>query len=165
MISMKPTAEGFVTVRFTEWDLGHAAMVGFIRQVQNVSRGLKDGYGFRGDGWGAHINGALGEAAVACYLDRFWAIGTMRGTDVNEYQVRTRLRDDYDLILHPKDPDEQIYFLVTANPPDFTIRGWIVGCDGKQQQWWRDPAGGRPAYFVPQSKLRSLADFAVEVAV
>ena len=26
-----------------------------------------------------------------------------------------------------------------------------TGGDGKQREYWKDPAGGRPAYFVPQS--------------
>lgn len=164
MITLTETPQGLITVRFTEYDLAHAGMAGFFRQVKNQSRGLKDAYGFRGDGWGAHINGALGEAAVACYLDRFWSIGVMRGTDVHQYQVRTTMSEHVSLILHPGDADDQIFFLVRATPPDFTIHGWLPGAGGKQQRYWGDPAGGRPAFFVPAAALRPLSDFDPEVA-
>jgi hypothetical protein len=34
-----------------------------------------------------------------------------------------------------------------------------MGRNGKQQEYWTEPGGnGRPAYFVPQSKLKPMPD-------
>lgn len=35
----------------------------------------------------------------------------------------------------------------------YRVTGWIEGRAGKQAPYWRDPVGGRPAFFVPQAAL------------
>lgn len=58
------------------------------------------------------------------------------------------------LLIQHDDPD-WVYVLVDASQhPTYHIRGCIKGCDAKQKQWWADPVGGRPAYFVPQVALQ-----------
>jgi len=45
------------------------------------------------------------------------------------------------------------------------VHGWIASEDAMQEQWRKDPAGGRPAYFVPQAKLSPLKMLANESSV
>jgi hypothetical protein len=101
------------------------------------------------------IEGAAGEMAVAKLANIYWNgnMGNLKAADVGRLQVRTRSRDYYDLILHPTDPDDSAFILVVGKAPRFRIVGWIVARDGKLQKWWKDPAGNRPAFFVPQSEL------------
>ena len=132
-----------------------AAQAGVLRQVENIKKGVKPAYGAGNEkDWQYGIEGAMGEFALAKYLGVFWhGKGKMWGNDVGVYQVRTSSRLDGDLILHPKDDDEKTYWLVTGLNGNYWIRGYIKAIDGKKDHWWRDPAGGRPAFFVPQSEL------------
>ena len=132
-----------------------AGIAGVMRQVQNVAKGERPAHG-AGDlnDWQLHIEGALGEAAMAKYLNRYWSgKGIMRGPDVDNFDVRTRSQHSYELILHERDPDDRFFWLVTGKNGKYQIHGGIFGKDGKQREYWKDPAGGRPAYFVPQNKL------------
>jgi hypothetical protein len=93
--------------------------------------------------------------AFAKWAGMYWAgnLGNLGADDVGAVQVRTRSRHDYDLILHPSDPDERAFVLVTGVAPEFHIVGWIWGREGKRPEYWDDPARGRPAFFVPQRAL------------
>lgn len=81
--------------------------------------------------------------------------GPDAGTDLENIQVRTRSKSHYELIIHPDDLDGAKFFLVvpTIDPFTFNIVGWFYGRDGKDNKYWQDPAGGRPAYFIPQWAL------------
>jgi hypothetical protein len=94
--------------------------------------------------------------ALAKLLNVFWsgAIGDLRAKDAGRLQVRSTSRSDGCLILHDKDPDDDVFVLAIGFSPTFKFRGWITGKSGKDKAYWRDPIGGRPAYFVPQSALR-----------
>ena len=142
-------------VNLTSWEMLLAAQAGVMRQVENlkIGRSAAHGAGDKND-WQLHIEGALGEYALAKHLGIFWdGKGKLRAPDVGEMDVRTRSEHSYDLILHESDPDDRIFWLVTGKNGDYAIRGKIVGRDGKRPEYWKDPAGGRPAYFVPPSKL------------
>lgn len=140
-------------------EMMQAATVGLIRQLQNLRDQREPAHG-AGDekDWQKHVEGALGEFALAKVLDRFpsGAHG-FRARDVGKWQVRTTRHPDGRLILHHSDADDDRFVLVTGVNGDYVLRGWILGRDGKQQKWWVDPSGkNRPAYFVPQSALRPL---------
>lgn len=154
--------DGPVSV-LTPTELEIAAAIGCKRQVENLFKYRKDAYG-AGDrmldrGWEDHIQGAAGEMAVAKWAGRYWSgnLGDLKADDVGGAQVRTRSRHDYELIIHPDDHDDRAFILVTGRAPRFVLRGWIMGRDGKHSLWWRDPAKGRPAYFVPHRVLRPMA--------
>lgn len=134
-----------------------AANAGIMRHIENIKKGVKPSYGAGNQNdWQLDIEGAMGEFVLAKYLGVFWhGKGKMRGDDAGIYQVRTSQRDDADLILHPKDEDEKIYWLVTGVNGIYQIRGFLKAKDGKQEKWWRNGAPGRPAFFVPQSELIS----------
>lgn len=156
---------GAITIALTWGEVLQAAQVGVMRQVQNLKAGTQDRHGASLDrGWQLHIEGAIGELAVAKYRDRFWsgALGNWKADDVGRWQVRSRNRppgqEVGDLTVHPSDPDDRPFVFVTGWPPAYTLHGFIMGRDAKKDEWWRDPAKGRPAFFVPTSALRDLSE-------
>jgi hypothetical protein len=141
-----------------EW-VERAAVIGIKRQVENLQRSRPDAHGCQRDlGWQVHIDGACGEAAVAKYTRTRWNgnLGRLKAKDVGALQVRTSSRQSGRLILHPDDPDDDAYVLVLGSAPRYRLAGWIFGHEGKQQEWWEDPTGYRPAFFVPQSAMHPM---------
>jgi hypothetical protein len=153
-------------VRLNKVEFYNAAHIGLIRQLQNINKGRKDSYGAETmDGWGIHIEGACGELVVAKVLNIFYNgnIGDLSACDVNNeernIEVRTRSNHRYDLILHPKDKDENVFILVTGKAPLYKIRGWILAKEGKKKKYWSDPSGkNRPAFFIPQKDLKPIKE-------
>lgn len=145
-----------VTIRLTLFEILEAASKGVMRQVQNLEKRRRQANNHDpGRDWQDHINGALGECAVAKWLGIYWTgnLGNLQAADVGPFEVRTRSRAGYDLILHESDPDDRAFVLVTGLNGEYVIRGWILARDGKKREYWKDPAGGRPAFFVPQAQL------------
>lgn len=142
-------------IKLTSHEIMSGSFAGLMRHVENLKKGRKDFHGASKDvGWQINIEGCLGEMALSKFLGVYWqGKGTFRGADVGEYDCRTSSRDNGDLILHPNDPDNRIFWLVTGRNGEYVIQGWIKASEGKNQKYWRDPAGGRPAFFVPQSVL------------
>lgn len=132
-----------------------AALVGVIRQVENLGKDRKPYYGAGSDNdWQLHVEGALGEMAFAKFVGEFWSgAHSFRADDVGPWRIRTRSKEFYELIVHKEDPDDKRFVLVTGKNGHYTIHGWIWGSEAKKEEWWKDPAGNRPAYFVPQSAL------------
>jgi hypothetical protein len=70
--------------------------------------------------------------------------------------VKGRSRSDYDLVVQRDDEDDFAFLLITADRhPDYWIWGWLWGREAKQEQFWSDPKGARPAYFVSKDLLHS----------
>ena len=149
-----------IAIHFTSWELIQAAIVGVIRQTHNLQNRRSDVYGApQHYGWQMHFEGAIGEAALAKCLARYWlGPGRFRGDDVSDQHVRFTHHDDGCLILHPADPDDKVFWLVTGHALDYVIRGWIEGRDGKHPTYWKEPVNGRPAFFVPQEALHPPKD-------
>ena len=53
-------------------------------------------------------------------------------------------------------PDKK-FVLVTIEDKKTLIHGWIGGKDAMKEEYWADPARGRPAYFVPKTALRPMS--------
>lgn len=148
-------------VVLTPSEIVQGAMIGVMRQATNIrdrrtnAHGLNDGHD-----WQYQIEGALGEMAFAKLQGVFWtgALGQLRADDVGTWQVRTRSRSDYQLILHPNDPDDRRFVLVRGSCGKYDVVGWIQARDGKRKEFWSDPAKGRPAFFVPDSALVKFED-------
>lgn len=138
-----------------------AGHVGLQRHVEALRHNLPNRYGAETakSGLGLHIEGACGELAFAKAVNRYWngSVNTFSfGGDVGKVQVRTRSRDDYDLIVRPADADLALYVLVTGLMPHYKVHGSISGLDAKSPQWQKS-YGDRPmAYFVPQAALRPI---------
>jgi hypothetical protein len=101
--------------------------------------------------------GTSAELAVARWLGVEWSrsVNTFHGeADVGEdVDVRATDRDDGRLILREKDQPYRWFVLVTGNPPNIFLRGFIRGWDARQDEWYRNPQGYGAAWFVPQSAL------------
>jgi hypothetical protein len=151
-----------VLVTLTAWELRLARAAGRERHAAAGDRQRAAAYGAAADPDAARDGlGCAGELAVAAWLDRYWT-GTPGGLDrdrgdVAGYHVRTRPAADYDLPLHPEDPDRGVFLLVVGPLPTMRIVGWLYGGRGKRREWWHDRyQAGRPAYWVPQTALRPL---------
>lgn len=140
----------------TDMEQRLAVECGCRRQLESLRMGSPDGHGFRGDGWGIHIEGAAAELAVAKLLGLYWpaSVGSYHDADLeHDIQVRLRREHKYELIVRPDDNDEHRYVHVTGTLPNFIVWGAIFGREAKQSEWLHD-YGGRPAaYFVPREAL------------
>ena len=146
-----------IEVRLTLAEMQIAAQVGIQRQIQNLKTGAVPAYGAGSkNDWQLHVEGALGEMALAKCLGVYWdGKGKMRAPDVGECDVRTRSKHSYDLIIHDRDDDDRYIYLLTGGNGQYIFHGGIYARDAKQKRYWKDPAGGRPAYFVPQAHLQN----------
>lgn len=142
------------------YELALGAHVGMQRQIESLSRGLRDQHGARAEmGWQLHIEGAIGELVVAKHLGIFWdgSVNTFKLPDLGrQVQVRTRSKDHYDLIVRTNDQDDDLFVLVTGVAPTYCVRGCIWGRHAKQLHFWACHGGREGAWFVPQSHLAPL---------
>jgi hypothetical protein len=148
-----------MNVSLASHELLLGSAVGSMRQIAALKRGLRDQHGLEGDGWTKHIEGACGELAVAKLLGRFWGGGIndfKRADDVRGLQVRTRSRDEYDLLVRKDDRDGDRFVLVTGTAHDYAVRGWLYGSEAKQDRWLASHGGRPPAWFVPAAELHPL---------
>lgn len=145
-----------IEVQLNEFELAAGAQTGVRRQIEALFMGLPDKHGFEGLGWDVHVEGALGELAFAKAFGRYpgFTVNTYRdGGDVGPYEVRTRSKHHYDLLIRPNDKDGSYYVLVTGVAPTYRIHGYVLGGDAKRPEWLHG-YGGRPeAYFVPKESL------------
>jgi hypothetical protein len=137
-----------------------ASLVGRMRRYGSKEAGMQNQRGLDAkeeELLALDIAGAGAEAAVGRLTNRYWH-GSVNAAkhepDVgHQIQVRWTHHERGRLIVLPRDPDDQYYFLVTGNPPLYNVIGWIRGQDAKREEWIDAPAGRPPAYFVPQSAL------------
>lgn len=147
-------------IQLSNHNLQTAGLVGVGRHIKGIKKEGQYGCNNVAVGWQVNCDGACGEMALAKYLGVFWDgnMGNFQAADVGALQVRTNPNAWGDLMLHPKDKDEDIFVLILSDKmPSYTLRGWIYGHEGKLQKWWRDGAKGRPAFFVPQSELHDMS--------
>lgn len=150
-----------VFVQLTPSQIFQGAMVGVMRQCHVIQAGRNHTRGeTTKNDWQRHVDGALAELAVAQYLDLFWdgKVGLITAGDVGSIEVRTTHHVSGRLIVHDDDPDDARFVLVTGCNGTYDLRGWIAGMDGKRDEYRDDPKGGRPAYFVPQDRLRPMTE-------
>jgi hypothetical protein len=157
-----PTPISFV---FSEEERTLAMKEGMRRQGVNEAKGLR---GRNGGAWKGskaldiHLLGAAGEVAVASYLGLkehlFRETEAKRGSDdlPGGIDVKTRSKAAYDLIVQRNESPDKKFVLVTVENQQTLIHGWCYGHEALQEQYWADPARGRPAYFVPKEALRSI---------
>jgi hypothetical protein len=157
-----PTPISFV---FSEEERRLAMEEGMRRQGVNEAQGLR---GRNGGAWKGskaldiHLLGAAGEVAVASYLGLkehlFKEKEARRGSDdlPGGIDVKTRSKAAYDLIVQRNESPDKKFVLVTVENQQTLIHGWCYGHEALQEQYWADPARGRPAYFVPKEALHSM---------
>jgi hypothetical protein len=151
---------------FTEEEREAACKEAFRRQAVNEIRGLKGRNGGVATGAMAltiHLLGAAGEMAVASYLGLkdhlYQEAEAKRGScDLpGNIDVKTRSKAGYDLIVQKDESPEKKFVLVTIENKKTLIHGWICAKDAMKERFWSDPAGGRPAYFVPKTALQPMS--------
>jgi hypothetical protein len=150
-----------VLVTLTPTESRAAILTGAERQIDALTRGLRDRAGTSDDTWTLHIEGAAGEMAAAKALGRYWQMPVStfkKGGDVGELQIRTRSQHNYDLIVRDDDRDGDLFVLVTGRIPRFAVHGWIRGGDAKRAEWRKQYDAHEPAFFVPQGELRPLVE-------
>ena len=137
---------------------------GMRRQGVNEAKGLR---GRNGGAWKGskaldiHLLGAAGEVAVASYLGLkehlFKETEAKRGSnDLPGIDVKTRSKSRYDLIVQKHENLSKKFVLVTIENQQTLLHGWCYGHEAMKEEYWADPARGRPAYFVPKEALRSI---------
>lgn len=154
------------TVTLTWAEMYFASMVAVRAHLACLQRGAANSYNAPPEAvnWDSQMVSRQGEMAVAKYLNLFWSgmsdfIGAVDVGGENGAEVRTRRKFWYELIVHHRDQDTRPHVLVTTEaPPVFRLMGWCYGHQGKREQFWNDPAGNRPAFFVPQAELRPMAE-------
>jgi hypothetical protein len=112
-----------------------------------------------------HLLGAAGEMAVASYLGMkpllYQETEAKRGSDdLPGIDVKTRSKHKYDLIVQKNESPKKKFVLVTIEDKTTLIHGWCYGEEAMEEKYWADPARGRPAYFFPKEKLRSMDELA-----
>jgi len=140
--------------------IGQAAT---MRRVSALKKGRAPEHKIKPDReWQADIEGMVGEFVLAKLLNKFWSptVGHLDSDigDVAGWQVRTTAWDNGCLIVNKKDNDDHRFVLITGENTvglRWNVRGWMLGSDAKQENYWIDKQPGRFAYFVPQKDLNS----------
>jgi len=151
-----------IEVTLTFHEIYMAANIGVMRRIVSLKQGHKHKFGNDGsNAWEEHIEGACGECAFSQAVDKHWdgsinRFGSEGGDVGDRYQVRTRSKDYYDLIVRPNDADDKPYVLVTGRNGKYQVHGWIYGRDAKQERWLKEHGGRVGAYFVPKEDLKTL---------
>jgi hypothetical protein len=150
---------------FTPEERRLAIEEGLRRQAVNEAQGLRGrnkGPRFGDKALQVHLLGAAGEMAVASYLGMkehlYREKEARRGSDdlPGGIDVKTRSKSCYDLIVQKGSDARKKYVLVTIDNQRTLLHGWCYGEEAMQEQFWADPARGRPAYFFPSLMLRPM---------
>jgi hypothetical protein len=149
-----------MNIALTNYEMKLAGFVAVQRVADNLKDKLQPRWGQTANLWQAMIEGTIAEYAVAKALDICWdgGVGTFKSPDAGPLQVRHTERLNGKMLLHPSDKDHEICVLVVGNYGNYTLQGWAVIGEVKLQEYWLDPTGGRPCYFVPREALRPMED-------
>jgi hypothetical protein len=141
-------------VTLTGYEMAMASDAGRLRNISAIKDGRKSK--IEGGEWQAHIEGAAGEVAAAKCMNVFW--GGSVNTFGTGWEVRTRSKHEYDLIVRDSDPDGRVMILVTGKSPNFRVQGWIKTEEAKRAEFLQNYGGYGRAYFVPKSRLNLMED-------
>ena len=153
-----------IVFTFTEEERRIAMEEGMRRQRVNEEKGLRGrnrGPRFGQKALDVHLLGAAGEMAVASYLglkqELYKEVEAKRGSDdLPGIDVKTRSKHSYDLIVQRQEDPKKKFVLVTIQDQKTLIWGWCYGEEAMREEYWADPARGRPAYFVGKEVLKSM---------
>jgi hypothetical protein len=144
----------FITLSFHE--IYMAACIGVARRLASLKRNETNKVQNKDFGWHTDIEAACAELAVAKFLNIHWdgSINSFKKADIsNSLQVRHTQLPNGCLILRDRDNPEEKYVLVTGTHPQYKIIGYILGKNGMQNEFLRNPGEVYPAWFVPQKVL------------
>lgn len=138
-----------------------AAQIGLFRNAEAIlmQRQMRFKESKTGELWGAHIQSAIAELAVAKYLGRHWGMGVndFHQPDIAGLPVEVRWSDRTDCKVRP---DDRAYVVSVGpcdqgqKPRDLTsatyrvaIQGWIAAHDAMRPEW--QSTTPPVCYFVP----------------
>ena len=149
-----------MNITLTNYEMKMAGFVAVQREADTLFDKKQPRWGQTENIWQAMVEGTLAEYAVAKALDICWdgGVGTFTLPDAGPFQVRHTERANGKMLLHPSDKDDEICVLVVGNYGTYTLHGWAVIGDVKLPEYWWDPKGGRPCYFVPREALRPMEE-------
>ena len=168
------------SVRLSEREMLLAASSGVQREVEclrklnggeNVVSEYEKNNNQVGPGglWNNHIEGAMGEFAVAKFLGLYpGAITDKDATDVGEhYEVRTRPLRYQELFIkkdEKEDKEDKYYILVQGAYGRYTICGWISAYEVSTHRDWYHNNEGKTShrYWVPNEFLYSIETLPTE---
>ena len=143
-------------IQLSEEEVLIGALAGSNRRIRNHFKGRVDKHGGNDNGlgpWQRDIEGALGEMALAKFLEVYWSGEEgWKAWDVLGYEVRTTNLNWGGLLMHDDDHDDRRYMLVTGELGTYEIRGWLIGKECKQEHLW-DERMPTPCYRIRQSLL------------
>ena len=159
------------SVVLTEREIRIGVESGIQRQLECL-RGSKNGretdseyerkYNSVGPGglWTNHIEGAMGEFAVAKFLGLYPSgITEQDATDVGKYyEVRTRPLKYQELYVKKQDKPDKYFILVQGSYGEYTICGWISAYEVFDHRDWFHNNEGKTSlcYWVPHEFLNSI---------
>ena len=157
-----------VIYQFTDEEKEQVRIEAQRRQDYNQSRGIRGRNNARS--WGKralamHKWGAAGEMAVAGYLGLkdylYLETQAIKGSYDLPYKidVKTSKRHRASMPVQKWDALDKIYWHVTIESQECRIHGWLERKYCVVQEYWKDPIGGRPAYFVPKEALNMPKSF------
>jgi hypothetical protein len=148
-------------IELTGKEMMQGCNVGVFRMIENHKRGRRAeariGHAAKyEDHWRNHIEGALGEMALAKYLGVYWSgVGRLATPDIGtNIEVRTSKYESGEMPIHPTDDDESNFWFLVGQYGDYRIAGFMRGGQAKRDDWWKDKNDNkRFAFWVPQSEL------------
>lgn len=162
-----PVAPPSYAVTMCPTELRMAGVAACDRQINAISKGLKDKHGFekgtKGP-WQGHVEGVLAEMAVASVLNAYFngSITSWKGEDLPHVQVRQTDYPQGKLIIRPEDGESFYYVLVTGSNGSYSVRGWIWGREVKEsKEHWVEPEekDPRPGHWrVPHTALYDMRE-------
>jgi hypothetical protein len=149
------------TIKLTRQEMRTAAYTGVERNLHALSKNLVNLYGAteRKTEWQNDVVGAIGEYALAKFLNVYWnpAIDTNLNDlpgDVGMYQVRSTGWPNGCLLMHPSDNDQAPFILAVVEGNTVTLKGWLYGYEGKAVGEIKDPKTN--TYWVSQDNLHPM---------
>lgn len=151
---MPPANETWIIL--TPAEILIAAIAGVMRQSTVIKKDLEGRYGEpKNNCWQRHIEGALTECAMAKHLGLYWqGKGEPGDRDLEAHEIRSAQEHYKRLMLHPRDKDDSKYWFLTGQYGRYKLHGWVMGVDGKKEEYWEKPTKDQDAaFFVPQDAL------------
>jgi len=142
-------------------ELQEANAIAQARMDGVESIGLMDKHGAESErNFSYHLLGARGEIAFRKFINsnEKVTVNTFKKTpDISGVEVRTRSKDDYDLIIRKDDPDDRVYVLVVGEGCKFRVVGWLLGKE--KYNFSTKTFNNRPkAWFIPQKSLHAIEE-------
>jgi hypothetical protein len=160
-------------VELRMYEVWNGILCGANRCFGSIERGLKDRYGYEGDGWSISMEGAIAEAAFAKYCNRYWdaSEGQFRGAaDIGtHFQIRLTTKEDYSLKVTKEDDKINVLVAMIGRRTEsfdngrtqeavlcFRIVGWYKAEEArKRDDWYGDLGNGRTKqWWVPPAELK-----------